>query len=61
VILGGIGSVYGAILGGLIIGIVDEVAIIWLPNEMTMAAAFLLMIFILIFRPQGLLGGVETA
>ncbi|AGN01307.1 branched-chain amino acid ABC-type transport system, permease component [Salinarchaeum sp. Harcht-Bsk1] len=61
VILGGIGSIYGAILGGLVIGIVDQVAIIWVPNRLTTAAAFLLMILILIFRPQGLLGGVETA
>jgi branched-chain amino acid transport system permease protein len=61
VILGGIGSIYGAILGGLIIGIVDQIAIIWVPNRLTTAAAFFLMILILIFRPQGLLGGVETA
>jgi len=61
VILGGIGSIYGAMLGGLVIGIVSQVSIVWVPSNLTTAAAFLLMILILIFRPQGLLGGVETA
>lgn len=61
VILGGIGSIYGAIAGGLIIGIVGQVANVWLPPSLTAAAGFMVMIMVLVFKPQGLFGGVETA
>ena len=61
VILGGIGSIYGAIAGGLIIGLADNMMLVWISGDLTRIAAFLLMILILIFRPQGLFGGVETA
>ncbi|SFC18933.1 branched-chain amino acid transport system permease protein [Halobiforma haloterrestris] len=61
VILGGIGSIYGAITGGLIIGLADNVMLVWISGDLTRVAAFMLMILILIFRPQGLFGGVETA
>ncbi|WP_290811550.1 branched-chain amino acid ABC transporter permease [Halovivax sp.] len=61
VILGGIGSIYGAIAGGLIIGLVDNLMLVWISGDLTRVAAFLLMILILIYRPQGLFGGVETA
>jgi branched-chain amino acid transport system permease protein len=58
VILGGIGSIYGAIVGGLIIGLATTVSLVWLP-EATLArpAAFFIMIVALLVRPQGLLGG----
>ncbi|WP_254863275.1 branched-chain amino acid ABC transporter permease [Halovivax gelatinilyticus] len=61
VILGGIGSIYGAIAGGLIIGLVDNMMLVWISGDLTRVAAFMLMILILIYRPQGLFGGVETA
>ncbi len=61
VILGGIGSIYGAIAGGLVIGLVTNVSLIWLPSDLTTVAAFLLMILILVFRPSGLFSGVDTA
>ena len=61
VILGGIGSIYGAIAGALIIGLAINLSLIWIPADMNEIAAFGLMIVVLIFRPQGLLGGVETA
>jgi branched-chain amino acid transport system permease protein len=61
VILGGIGSIYGAIAGGLLIGVTDTMSQVWLPPDFTRAAAFLLMIFILLFRPQGLFAGRSTA
>ena len=62
VILGGIGSIYGAIFGGLIIGLASRVSLVWLP-EATFArpAAFLIMILILVYRPQGLFSGRSTA
>ena len=61
VILGGIGSVYGAILGGLTIGITSTLSLIWIPSEFTYAAAFIVMIVILLLKPAGLFSGVTTA
>jgi branched-chain amino acid transport system permease protein len=61
VILGGIGSIYGAMAGGLIIGVVDAMSIIWLPSGLTRAAAFLILIVVLLIKPEGLFGGVKTA
>lgn len=60
VILGGIGSVYGAIVGGLLIGITARISLVWLPSELILVGAFSLMIVALLVRPQGLLGGVKT-
>jgi branched-chain amino acid transport system permease protein len=61
VILGGIGSVYGAIGGGLIIGVVSRLSLVWIPSDFARAAAFLIMILVLLYRPEGLFGGVKTA
>lgn len=60
VILGGIGSVYGAIVGGLLIGIAARISLVWLPSELILAGAFAVMIVALLVRPEGLLGGVKT-
>lgn len=61
VILGGIGSVYGAIAGGLIIGIVFTTSTVWISSDFNEAAAFAVMIVVLLFRPEGIFGGVSTA
>ncbi|EFW93079.1 ABC-type transport system permease protein (probable substrate branched-chain amino acids) [Haladaptatus paucihalophilus DX253] len=61
VILGGIGSIYGAILGGLVIGLTWNLSIIWIPSAFGRAAAFGMMILILLFKPQGLFAGRTTA
>lgn len=61
VIMGGIGSIYGAMFGGVIIGIARNLSFIWLPTDFGQAAAFLLMILVLLFRPSGLFGGKTTA
>ena len=54
VILGGIGKIYGAMLGALIIGVCTEVAAGFIGSAYADAAAFLLMILILLVRPNGL-------
>ncbi len=56
IILGGIGNPYGAILGGFLIGIGQEVSVIWLPSEYKLAVGFFIMIVVLIAYPRGLLG-----
>jgi branched-chain amino acid transport system permease protein len=61
VILGGIGSIYGAIAGGLIIGLTASMSVIWIPSAFARAAAFLVMIVILLVKPKGLFAGRATA
>ncbi|PSQ48991.1 branched-chain amino acid ABC transporter permease [Halobacteriales archaeon SW_6_65_15] len=61
VILGGIGSIYGAIGGGIIIGMTASMSVIWIPSEFGRASAFLVMIVILLFKPQGIFSGRTTA
>lgn len=55
-ILGGIGSVYGAVLGGLIIGIAQSLSVPLIGPEYKPAVAFMLMFLILLFHPTGILG-----
>ena len=60
VILGGIGNPYGAIIGGLVVGIFQElsVSIPWLGSEYKLGVSLLIMIVILLIRPQGLFKGM---
>jgi branched-chain amino acid transport system permease protein len=61
VILGGIGSIYGAIVGGLVIGLTLTLSTIWIPADFSpRVIAFTAMILALLFRPEGLFGGVST-
>lgn len=55
-ILGGIGNVYGAVLGGLIVGLAESLAVPLIGAEYRAAVSFLVIIAILLVRPQGLLG-----
>lgn len=56
-ILGGIGNPYGAILGGLAIGIATELSTLILPPVYKPAVAFLIIVAMLIWRPTGLFAG----
>ncbi|PHV64162.1 branched-chain amino acid ABC transporter permease [Cyanobacterium aponinum] len=56
VILGGIGNVYGAISGGLIIGVAQELSVFIVGSEYKLGVALLIMIVILLVRPQGIFG-----
>ena len=60
VVLGGIGTVYGAVLGALLIGIVTQVSTYWMNPEAKNAVAFVVLIAVLLVRPQGILGRRET-
>lgn len=57
VILGGIGNPYGAIVGAFIIGIAQEVSTYILRTEYKLAVALVIMVLVLLFRPQGLFKG----
>ncbi len=56
VVLGGIGSVGGAFLGGLIIGLVQQLSTILLPIQLQNAAIFVMFLLVVMFRPHGLFG-----
>ncbi len=55
-LLGGLGNIYGAMLGGLILGSLEVLSVAYLSSSYRDAIAFAVMILILLFRPQGLLG-----
>jgi branched-chain amino acid transport system permease protein len=55
-VLGGIGNLPGAMLGGLVIGLVRSLGSVYLGERWTSAAVFAILIVVLVFRPQGLLG-----
>jgi branched-chain amino acid transport system permease protein len=57
--LGGLGTAFGALLGSLIVGIVVEMSTLWIPSDLKYAGALLVLILILLIRPQGLLGRKE--
>lgn len=59
VVLGGLGTVWGAILGSFIIGIFIEVSTLFVPAELKFVGALFVLILALLFRPQGLLGRAE--
>ncbi len=62
VVLGGMGSVGGAFLGGLIIGLVQQLSNLVLPPQLQNTAVFIVFLAVLLIRPQGLFGrGVERA
>ncbi len=62
VVLGGLGSMAGALLGGFIIGLVEVVSGFFLATALKQALYFLIFVLVLLLRPQGLFGtrGAET-
>jgi len=56
ILLGGMGSVPGAVAGGMIIGVVESVSTLFLPTDYRDSIAFMVMVAILLVRPQGLFG-----
>jgi len=57
-VLGGFGSIPGAIVGGLIIGVVEALAGFYLPEGFKDVAAYVVLLAVLIVRPQGLFGEI---
>ncbi len=60
VILGGIGNPYGAMVGGMIIGLSQELSMLILPSEYKMGVSLGIMILVLLFKPKGLFGGTNA-
>ncbi|WP_300035211.1 branched-chain amino acid ABC transporter permease [uncultured Roseobacter sp.] len=59
-IVGGIGSIYGAVLGGFLVGIASNVALLILPSGYSPAVPFLIILAVLLVRPTGLFGEERT-
>jgi branched-chain amino acid transport system permease protein len=57
--LGGLGTAFGALFGSIIVGIAIEVSTLWIPSDLKYASALIVLIVILLVRPQGLLGRRE--
>lgn len=59
VVLGGLGTAFGALVGSLVIGILVEVSTLWIPSDIKYVGALGVLVIVLLVRPQGLLGRRE--
>jgi branched-chain amino acid transport system permease protein len=59
VVLGGLGSVVGAMVGGIVIGLVQTVGALYLPGTGSLILVFAVFVLVLLFRPQGLFGATR--
>ena len=59
VVLGGLGTAFGALVGAAVVGIGIQVSTIWVPTELKNVGALVLLILALVIRPQGILGRKE--
>jgi branched-chain amino acid transport system permease protein len=56
IVLGGMGSIPGAVLGALLIGLAETLTSVYVAVEWTTAVPFLTIFVVLLFRPQGIMG-----
>lgn len=56
VILGGIGNAYGALAGGILLGLVQEWSALWIEDRWKVTVGFVVLILVLIVRPRGIFG-----
>jgi branched-chain amino acid transport system permease protein len=59
VILGGIGTAYGALVGSLFVGLITQLSTLFFPSELKTVFALLALAIVLLIRPQGILGRAE--
>lgn len=58
-VLGGLGTAFGALVGAIIVGVLIETSALFIPSDLKYVGALVVMIVILMFRPQGILGRKE--
>ena len=56
VLLGGLGTTFGAMIGGLIVGIVSDVSTFWLDADLKIVVALATLVVVLLIRPEGIFG-----
>lgn len=59
VTLGGLGTAFGALIGSLVVGLATQLSTLWIPTELKNVGALVVLIVIILFRPQGILGRRE--
>ena len=59
VTLGGLGTINGALIGSLVIGVSIQISTLFIPTELKYVGALIILILILLVRPQGILGRKE--
>ncbi len=59
VTLGGLGTAFGALVGAIIVGLLVEVSTLWIPSDIKYVGALVVLIIVLLVRPQGILGRKE--
>ena len=60
IVLGGAGNYPGALLGGMLLGLVEQLSSLFLTTQVSEAVAYVLLVLVLLLRPTGLLGGRAT-
>jgi neutral amino acid transport system permease protein len=60
VVLGGIGNAFGALAGGIVIGLTQEWSTLIVASQWKVAVSFVVLVVVLIFRPQGIFGSERT-
>jgi branched-chain amino acid transport system permease protein len=60
IVLGGAGNYPGALLGGMLLGLVEQLASLFLTTQLSEVVAYVLLVVVLLVRPTGLLGGRQT-
>ena len=59
-VLGGIGNVPGAMLGGIVLGLIESIAKAYISTELSDAIVFGVLVVVLLVRPSGLLGKLKN-
>lgn len=60
IVLGGAGNYPGALVGGVLLGLVEQLASLFLTTQLSEVVAYVLLVLVLLVRPTGLLGGRQT-
>jgi neutral amino acid transport system permease protein len=60
VVLGGIGNAFGALAGGIVIGLTQEWSTLIVASQWKVAVSFVVLVIVLVFRPQGIFGSERT-
>jgi branched-chain amino acid transport system permease protein len=56
VVLGGLGTAFGAMAGGIVVGVISDLSTLWLDADLKIVVALGSLIIVLLFRPQGIFG-----
>ena len=59
-VLGGVGHAYGAMLGALVLGLTTEISAAYIDPAYKNVAAFVILVLVLLVRPQGILAEIAT-